>query len=517
MKISTPPRLILLATAAIAASAIAAPKRLAPLAAGSPYASKTPSAEGVPFPIMAIAEAIRTVSGDTAFSVLDDPAPAPAPEPAPRPTPNTGPAPSPSPAPKPAPAPAPAPAPTPAPAPKPAPRPSPNTDPADDVTDFNMAPIARPAPRPTPAPAPAPAPEPARRSQGKPTPKPTPAGDETDELRSEFNDFRQGAGDEFEATRLAWQNEFDNTRLKWDADARAYDSRVAIYASSLSLVTRTKPKARFQSGASGSTPVEGQATAKGWNPGKMKNAVVVAGAFDVPIRDQSGRGTCAAFSGVRALELLAAQNAVSIDLSEQRFYANARPECAKASCADGGTWAGTGYDISVKNKGYDQALESACPYVPSPVVGNDTQTPLERTCGRGVARVTGVRGVRTHGDLLASLNANRPVVLGTRLSDNFFKAKSGFITLADALKAPKASGMHAAGHAYLAVGYIKMPAAMQRSEGGTCIIVANSWSEGWGRGGYACVTESWLAHHWMTYEDGSPIEFVAPEGLDIER
>lgn len=336
-------------------------------------------------------------------------------------------------------------------------------------------------------------------------------------MRAEFNDWRKGAGDEFEATRMAWQNEFDTTRLRWDKEATAYESRISTYQRTLSLVTRAKTKTRLQSSGTPSGADAGSTTARGWTPGRLKNAVLVAGAFDVPIRDQGQRGTCAAFSGVRALELLAAQNQVSVDLSEQRFYANARPECARQSCADGGTWAGTGFEISAKSKGYDQALESSCPYVPTPVVGNDTQTPLAASCGRGVARVTGVRGVRTYGELLATLESNRPVVLGTKLSENFFKAKSGLVTLADALKAPKASGMHAAGHAYLAVGYVKLPASMQRSEGGTCIVVANSWSEGWGRGGYACLTEQWLAKHWMTYEDGAPIEFVAPEGVELER
>lgn len=336
-----------------------------------------------------------------------------------------------------------------------------------------------------------------------------------DELRSEFNDWRQGAGDEFQATRMAWQNEFDTTRLRWDREAKEFDKRVDVYQSSLSLVARAKPKTRFLSAPS--APDGGAATPRGWTPGRLKNAVLVAGAFDVPIRDQGQRGTCAAFSGVRALELLATQNQMSVDLSEQRFYANARPECARQSCSDGGTWAGTGYEISVRSKGYDQALESSCPYVSTPVAGNDTQTPLAATCGRGVAKVTGVRGVRTYGELIATLEANRPVVLGTKLSENYFRTKSGLVTLADAMKAAKASGMHAAGHAYLAVGYVKLPASMQRAEGGSCIVVANSWSEGWGRGGYACVTEQWLAKHWMTYEDGTPIEFVAPEGIEFER
>ena len=496
-----------LAVAALAASAVAAPKRIAPLAPGAPYASKVPSADGVPFPLVAIAEAIRATSGDTTYTVVDERAAAPVPTPAPAPSPLPAPAPAPKPEPKRDPAIAP-PAPVPAPAPKPTPRPTP--EPADDPSDFDTSFRRTPPPPPPPTPAPRKTPTP------KPSPRPAPARDEMDEARAEFDDFRKGAGDEFEATRMAWQNEFETTRLKWDAEAKSYDSRISLYESSLSMVTRSKPKVRLKSGSADGA-IDGTSTARGWNPGKLKNAVLVAGSFDVPVRDQGSRGTCAAFSGVRALELLAAQNAVSVDLSEQRFYANARPECAKQSCADGGTWAGTGFEISAKSKVYDQSLESTCPYVATPVAGNDTQTPLAATCGRGVARVTGVRGVRTYGDLLNTLGANRPVVLGTSLSDNFFKAKSGLVTLADELKAPKATGMHAAGHAYVAVGYMQLPASMHRTEGATCILVANSWSEGWGRGGYGCITEQWLAKHWMTYEDGTPIEFVAPEGIELDR
>ena len=500
---------LLCGTAALALSAAGASKRIAPLAPGAEFTSKAPSADGVPFPLIAIADTIRATSGDTTFSVLDDKAPPPEPSPAPAPSPARGDGKRLAPTPAPTPAPQPQPTPTPLPTPRPAPQPAP--EPSDDSRDFDVSFRPSPAPSPRPEPSRRPTPRP------QPQPRPQPAGDDLDDVRAEFNDWRRNSGDEFEATRLAWKNEFDTTRLRWDKEASAYESRISTYQQTLSLVTRSKAKARFQSSAPPSRADAPPSSPRGWTPGRLKNAVLVAGAFDVPIRDQGQRGTCAAFSGVRALELLAAQNQVSVDLSEQRFYANARPECARQSCADGGTWAGTGYEISTKAKGYDQALETSCPYVPTPVVGNDTQTPLAAPCGRGVARVTGVRGVRTYGDLLAALEGNRPVVLGTKLSENFFKAKSGLVTLADALKAPKASGMHAAGHAYLAVGYVKLPATMQRSEGGTCIVVANSWSEGWGRGGYACLTEQWLARHWMTYEDGSPIEFVAPEGIELDR
>jgi hypothetical protein len=470
----TRPHALIVGTLLTAALVSAAPRRVAPVAAGTPLKLRGPSAEGVPFPLVAIAEAIRDVSGDKAFSVIDD-APAP-PDPAPTPAP-----PRPAPAPTPEP-PRPAPAPTPEP-PQPAPRPEP--------------------PQPTPRPAPKP----------EPKPEPEPRRVDPDDFAAEFAEFRRGSSNGFEATRKAWSKEFEETRRRWDAEQRAYDQRVDSYRKALASLTRQASGPRAGAAPSiAAGPSSGGA--KGWNPGRLKNAVLVAGAFDVPIRDQGARGTCAAFSGVRALEMLAAQNAMSVDLSEQRFYSNARPECARASCADGGTWPGVAYEISSKSRELDQALESSCPYVATPVAGNDTQVPLAPGCGRGVARVTGSRGVRTYADLLAALEANQPVVIGTKLSENFFRTRNGFLTLAEAEKSGQGRGMHAGGHAYLGVGYVTLPKAL-KGEGNTCILVANSWSEGWGRGGYGCITEAWLARHWMTYEDGTPIEFVAPTGLEL--
>ena len=54
---------------------------------------------------------------------------------------------------------------------------------------------------------------------------------------------------------------------------------------------------------------------------------------------------------------------------------------------------------------------------------------------------------------------------------------------------------HSAGHALLLIGYMKLPKSMHDSEGDICFITANSWGEGWGRGGFGCLTENWIKNY----------------------
>jgi hypothetical protein len=62
----------------------------------------------------------------------------------------------------------------------------------------------------------------------------------------------------------------------------------------------------------------------------------------------------------------------------------------------------------------------------------------------------------------------------------------------DEVNQKAASGRDAGGHANLLIGYIKLPPSLSR-EGQYCVIAANSWELGWGRGGHACLTETWLS------------------------
>ena len=53
---------------------------------------------------------------------------------------------------------------------------------------------------------------------------------------------------------------------------------------------------------------------------------------------------------------------------------------------------------------------------------------------------------------------------------------------------------HANGHALLLIGHMKLPKKLN-TEGKLCYLAVNSWTKGWGAGGYACITEKWLSKY----------------------
>ena len=42
---------------------------------------------------------------------------------------------------------------------------------------------------------------------------------------------------------------------------------------------------------------------------------------------------------------------------------------------------------------------------------------------------------------------------------------------------------------------MKLPQKYWAQEGKMCFIIANSWGKGWGLGGHACLTETWVQNH----------------------
>ena len=46
---------------------------------------------------------------------------------------------------------------------------------------------------------------------------------------------------------------------------------------------------------------------------------------------------------------------------------------------------------------------------------------------------------------------------------------------------------------------MKLPSKLHKTEGKFCFLTANSWGEGWGIGGHACLSENWIKHH-MSYQ-----------------
>jgi hypothetical protein len=109
--------------------------------------------------------------------------------------------------------------------------------------------------------------------------------------------------------------------------------------------------------------------------------------------------------------------------------------------------------------------------------------------------------------ILAALQRGFAVPIGTTLSKNWedANATNNLITLKDSGFTGKTN--HSSGHAYVAVGYRKLPNLPK--EGGFCLIVKNSWGPGWGLSGYSCQTWAW----WKKYQDPYGISTTIPADL----
>lgn len=219
---------------------------------------------------------------------------------------------------------------------------------------------------------------------------------------------------------------------------------------------------------------------------------VVQGALDFPIRDQGKRPTCSAFAGTRAIEIALFQNGTKVDLSEQFIYWASKPYCQQSPCSKRGSWISFAYDASKESRGLDIPRESSCPYNALSVPGNETQTPIQSSCRQGIVKIDSYKKLNSTNELINTLNNNQSVVAGFKLSPNFYKSK-GIISYKDSLINGRMDE-HASGHAVLIIGHMKVP-KKYRSEGKSCFIIANSWSEGWATGGYGCVTQKWLTKY----------------------
>lgn len=218
---------------------------------------------------------------------------------------------------------------------------------------------------------------------------------------------------------------------------------------------------------------------------------VVNQAFTIPVRDQLYRATCSAFAGLRAVEIILAQNGKNQDLSEQYFYWASKPTCQTSPCEQKGSWVNHALKFSQQHKSIDIPTEDKCGYEASALEKNETQIPLKPDCQIGVAKVGSFTEVKTLAEVVEKLKQDTPVIMAAKLSENFYK-NQGLVTLTDSSKVSDRKDGHSMGHAFIAVGVVELPVKLRASEGNYCIVIANSWGKGWGAGGYSCLTENWL-------------------------
>lgn len=219
-----------------------------------------------------------------------------------------------------------------------------------------------------------------------------------------------------------------------------------------------------------------------------KDYYVVPAAMSVSIRNQKYRPTCSAFAGVRTMEIMLAQHGQNVDLSEQYFYWASKEDCQTRPCSEPGSWVGYGLEHSRGQPSIDIPLEANCPYVSSSKRGNETQTPLKSSCEQGAIKIGDMSYLKTLDEVMKALDSKNAVVASLKMTPNFYTSRS-LILYKDRANGGKLDS-HSGGHAVTIVGYIKLPQVLD--EGSVCFIVANSWGEGWGKGGYSCISEKWI-------------------------
>jgi C1A family cysteine protease len=273
-----------------------------------------------------------------------------------------------------------------------------------------------------------------------------------------------------------WKKEIKDQLKQWQTEQKIFEGKIKVYKANTFEIP-----AKFE-----------KIVEKKVNVSALPDAHIVNGAFKIPVRDQSNRPTCSAFAGIRAVEILLAQNNQDKDLSEQYFYWASKPNCQKGPCTEKGSWINHGYRYSKEHRTIDIPLESNCAYKLVSDPQNETQVPLIPSCEQGATKVVNYEDVRTLSDVIERVKQNTPVVIAAKLSENYYR-NQGLITLEDSKKtATGKMDSHALGHAMLAVGVIELPLKLKATEGNYCLVVVNSWGKGWGAGGYSCLTQNWL-------------------------
>lgn len=309
----------------------------------------------------------------------------------------------------------------------------------------------------------------------------------SEDKKEELSDLEKWKREEKE-TLAAWKKESKELLATWKEEQEKFLGRIKVYQENTFELPVTK-----------TVIVEKQVPVE-----RIPEAFIVNKSFEIPVRDQWNRPTCSAFAGARAVEILLAQNNRTYRLSPQYLYWASKPKCYTTPCTQKGSWITPAFRLSQEKATADIPTDGTCGYSGIGMPRNETQIPLKDSCREGVAKVQRFDEIKTLADTVEQIKKNIPVVMAAKLSPNFYK-NQGLVTLSDSTKTLDVKlDSHSLGHAFLGVGVIELPQKIRATEGNYCIVIANSWGEGWGAGGYACLTENWL----MKYRQSSPFVTV---------
>lgn len=317
------------------------------------------------------------------------------------------------------------------------------------------------------------------------------------ELRKKNQAWMRDMKKQNQETLASWKKEIDATYAEWREKRKVFLKNLKSYKQNLYPLQAEKPLTKNELKLSGLT---------------MKLAAehyVIPGALDLPIKDQGKRPTCAAFAGARSIETLLKAQGQDLRASEQYIYWASKPTCQSTPCNQKGSWTSIAFEKSKASSKFDIPLEEDCPYNYNPLDGNETQIPLANQCTLGKIKVIDFDYLKNFDETIEALKKNYPIIAGFELTPNFYET-NGLVKEAEAYTQGNLDN-HAKGHALLLVGYIKLPPELQAKEGKACFIAANSWGEGYGRGGFTCLSEKWMMAHRV------PNAFIALKDVKFSR
>jgi C1A family cysteine protease len=196
-------------------------------------------------------------------------------------------------------------------------------------------------------------------------------------------------------------------------------------------------------------------------------------AWDTPVKNQAERGWCTSFATLAAIENFTQRRlGKSLNLSEIHHWSHYQQYNMHASMAAA--------------RSRKVAPEALWGYRQPKPAGIDAQ---------GIARITGSAELRTRAQVIAAIDAGRPVVFGTEVTPSWNSSANGYVST---------SGQTVGGHAVALVGY----GLDSRIGGGGYFIIKNSWSRNWGDAGYGYVPFSQCERHWCGFIDVKSVSVV---------
>ena len=221
--------------------------------------------------------------------------------------------------------------------------------------------------------------------------------------KTDFEETSRKMREEFQNTIRDQKRQFIDTYLRWREAAKDYQKEEKEYKENLvdyeKLDKKKKVKIKYKK-TTEDLPYK-----------------VVDKAFDIGIKNQGRRPTCASFAAVYAMEVKKAQKGIKTPLSEQYFYWASKPTCQNKKCTSRGSWVISGLEKSKNSYKKDIPSNKSCPYNQYDQKDNQTQIPLKSSCkNTGVAKVVEYSRISTSSQIRDEINKNNPVVIAVKLS-----------------------------------------------------------------------------------------------------